>query len=359
MKRVAFRAGLMCALMLGVCGMAQSVIAQDEPPLPLAEAGPYASGYMLAEYPDAARENREVRLLILYPAVQGTSAQQRRNAEPDRSGAPYPLILTGYNDASMANWQLAEHGFVVAAIRDALPVEVYNDDLVDFPRDLVFALEQLASDPPEGLAGLIDTDHTGVLGYSWDGYGALSVSGARIDPAYYQSQCGDHELADRGYPVWWNDYACALADDWDAFATHAGPAVTTSSDDLWQPITDARIRAVAPLAPEGALIFGPRGLAAADRPTLIMIGTEDDPGQVVEAVSIYEYLGSPDKAMISFIGQDHMAMVMSEAAFARMRHFVTAFFGYHLQGQDAYADFYSQTFVAPFDDLVWGPYTGE
>ena len=33
-----------------------------------------------------------------------------------------------------------------------------------------------------------------------------------------------------------------------------------------------------------------------------------------------------------------------------------AFFGYHLQGREDYARYFSEDFVAQFDDLAWGMY---
>lgn len=340
---------------------ARLVYSQAEVAFPLAEPGPYATGYTTVDYFDSARQERKVTVRILYPAVQPAAADTKhpvRNAEPERSGAPYPLILTSLNDGTRVNWQLPSHGFVMAYPVDSYPLMQYDEGLVDFPRDLLFVLDQLAAHPPELLSGLIDTDHTGVLGYSWGGYGALAVSGVRADPAYYLSRCMNPALEALGYPALWNDYACALAADWDAFAAYVGPALTAGGDGLWPPITDERIRAVAPLAPEGALFFGPDGLAAADRPMLIMDGTLDtDCPYGPEAAFIFEHAGTPDKTLISFEGRDHF-MIMSETAFGPMRHFVTAFFGEHLQGHPEYADFYSQAFVEQSDDLTWGVYTG-
>ena len=62
-------------------------------------------------------------------------------------------------------------------------------------------------------------------------------------------------------PAWWIDYICMMDITWDEFVILAGPAITTSADGLWQPMTDARIKAVMPMAPEGAWLFGERGLA--------------------------------------------------------------------------------------------------
>lgn len=43
----------------------------------------------------------------------------------------------------------------------------------------------------------------------------------------------------------------------------------------------------------------------------------------------------------------------------RMNHFATVFFGHYLQGKEEYRDYFSEDFVAQFDDLAWGVYGGE
>ena len=79
--------------------------------------------------------------------------------------------------------------------------------------------------------------------------------------------------------VSWNDYAeysCSLARKWDEFASYVGEEITASEDGFWQPVTDERIRAVLPIAPDGAWLYGERGLAMADRPMLIIAPTDDE-----------------------------------------------------------------------------------
>ncbi|HSR31619.1 MAG TPA: hypothetical protein VLY63_13720, partial [Anaerolineae bacterium] len=73
---------------------------------------------------------------------------------------------------------------------------------------------------------------------------------------------------------------------------------------------------------------------------------------------IYEHLGSPDKTLISFVGPDHMMIYDSEMV-TRMAHFAVAFFGYHLQGRQDLARYFSQDFVTKHDDLAWGVYLSE
>jgi hypothetical protein len=92
-------------------------------------------------------------------------------------------------------------------------------------------------------------------------------------------------------------------------------------------------------------------LATVDRPTLIIVATKD--GLYPENVLIFEHLGTPDKALISFVGRDHM-MVYESKMVARMAHFAVAFFGYHLQGREELKWYFSEDFVAQHDDLAWG-----
>ena len=184
------------------------------------------------------------------------------------------------------------------------------------------------------------------------------MSGARVDPEFYLSLCANAANIQPPLPDWAINLYCDPANHWDEFSAHAGQRLTTSNDGLWQAMTDERIRAVIPMAPEGAMLFGERGLAAVDRPMLILVGTEDTGCDYNrEAVFIFEHIGTPDKILISFIGETH-DMLFSDEPYLRMKHFVTAFFGYHLQGRQEYADYFSENFVSKQEDLAWGVYAG-
>ena len=69
---------------------------------------------------------------------------------------------------------------------------------------------------------------------------------------------------------------CGPAKEWEKFVSHAGPEITASDDGLWQPMTDRRIRAVKPMAPNGAWLYGERGLSTVDRPVFFINATEDE-----------------------------------------------------------------------------------
>jgi predicted dienelactone hydrolase len=333
---------------------------------PLSEPGPYYTGKRTFTFEGASREGRRIDVTVLYPALlpegsKGTQLLAGSNREPDLSGAPYPLILTGPNSADyLFKTHLATHGFVMAIVRYPNPYDCLDFQTVDNPRDFLFVLDQIASNPLEGLEGVIDSDRVGVTGYSWDGFISLVLSGVRIDPESYLAHC-EQAAAMQAEVSWqgYTEYYCSLAEKWDEFAAHVGEEMTASEDELWQPLTDERIRAVVPMAPDGAWLYGERGLALADRPMLILAPTDDEytPYQI-ETAYIFEHVGSPECFMVSFIGRGHMMVYEAEAE-KRLNHFATAFFGTYLQGKSEYREYFSEAFVSQYDDLAWGVYQGE
>lgn len=371
---------ILTSLMLPACGPAETTtpqptatVAQHTPAaseatrepgvFPLSEPGPYHVGILRGvAFDDVSRGGREVGLTIWYPAVTSQDPAPEGpipDATADPTGAPYPLIVSSSKVGFVFAPHLASHGFVVVGVNGLDYYIPWDQNLIDQPLDILFALDRVASAPPEELAGVIEADNAGAMGYSFDGYNALAMSGARIDPSFYLAQCADAPSMDPALDPFWIDYYCRMSSEWGQFSAHAGQTITGSDDGLWQPMTDERIRAVMPMAPEGAWLFGERGLAAVDRPTLVIAATEDrDCDYNREAVYLYEHMGTSDRAMISFVGRDHM-MVFQPEMVARMAHFAVAFFGFHLQGREDLGRYFSQDFVAQHDDLVWGAYAGE
>ncbi len=311
---------------------------------------------------DASRADRPVNITVWYPAVLPKDAPYSDNnydAQSDLSGAPYPVILSSAKVGSIFGPHLATYGFVVVGVKGQDSSSLWGKWLVDYPLDIVFALNQVAFQPLKGLEGMLDTDHVGAMGYSFDSFSSLSLGGARIDPQYYQDQCASVASMNPAPPEWWVEYICNITGWWDKFVANAGPSLTTSSDGLWQPITDKRILVVMPMAPEGAWMFGKRGLAAVDRPVLLIGALEDEYNFYDrEAAVIFKQLGSPDKSMITFVNESHM-MIESKDPVARMKHFAVAFFGYHLQGQKDYANYFSEKFVSKLEGMAWGVYQGK
>jgi len=353
------RSLLIVLLAAAALGSTAAVSAQE---FPLSEPGPFNVGVKSDTFRDPARQAREISLTVWYPSVrpQGspvpdpkkTGLTAKPGDPPDTSGAPYPLVLSSTKVARFFAPRLVSRGFVWASVDGIDSYREMNEEMIDQPMDILAALERVASAPPPGLEGLIDAEHAGAVGYSFDGYNSLALGGVRIDPGYYLAQCPRPDattaaLVRGGFTA----FSCTAAGSWEAFAAHAGPAVTTSSDGLWQPLTDRRIRAVMPMACEGWWLFGARGLAAADRPTLMIVGERDE--MRAENLLIFRYLGTPEKALISFVGKSHM-MIYETGAVTRMAHFAAAFFGHRLKGREDLAFYYSREFVAGHADLVWG-----
>jgi predicted dienelactone hydrolase len=328
---------------------------QELIPLPLSEPGPYHVGLRSIVYEDPNRQNSQVSVTVWYPAIlpqEATVTGPLRNIEPDFSGAPYPLILSSTKMATTIARYIVSHGFTWASVDKIDTYDMMGIQMIKQPLDILFALDQVASNPPPELLGMIDAENAGAIGYSFDGYNSFAMSGARIDPAFYLAQCArsnaENKLVLANFSM---AYHCALARTWDDFASYAGEKITTSNDGLWQPMTDPRIKAVMPMAGDGWFLFGEKGLAAVDRPTMIIVASNDE--LIKEDTMIFKNLGIPDKVMITFIGPDHM-MVYNSTYIKRMAHFAVAFFGFYLQERQDYAWYYSEEFVNQYKDLIWG-----
>ena len=355
--------GTMGLVMILLVACSPAPTTSPEPaPFVLSEYGSYYMGTRKLSLHDANRDDRYVGVTVWYPAIQLANLTRRSpvpDADPDISSAPYPLILSSTKVARIFAPYLVSHGFVWASADGIDSYPHMNEQMVDQPLDILFTLDQVASRPPEGLESMIDANNTGVIGYSFDGYNTLALSGARIDPEYYLAQCPNADATTEPlihFRSGLSAFDCAPSLAWDEFTAHAGEAITASEDGMWQPMTDERIRAVMPLAGEGWWLFGERGLAAVNKPVLIIVATEDE--LYPENTVIFEHLGASDKALISFVGLTHM-MVYDNKAVARMAHFAVAFFGTHLQGRQDLASYFSEEFVAQHDDLAWGVYQGK
>ena len=342
-----------CALPLGPQEVATPEAAQALSPLPLSEMGMYFPGRRTIAYVDTDRNGREVQVIVWYPAVrpEGYTGTVAQDAAPDLSGAPYPLIVSSTSTANDLATYLVSQGFTWASVNRLGTYAHMRDEMFSQPLDILFALDRVASDPPEGLEGMIDADHAGAIGYSFDGYNTLAMSGARIDPQHYLAQCPNPDTTTQALLSYMSSFNCAPALEWPDFAGRAGDTITTSSDGMWQPMTDPRIRAVVPMAAEGWWLFGERGLAAVDRPVLIIAGSEDP--LYPENELIFEHLGTPEKVLITFIGRGH-GMISEYEMVPRMAHFANAFFGHQLQGREDMRYYYSEEWVSQQEGLAWG-----
>jgi predicted dienelactone hydrolase len=362
-----FSSLLLCLLLISCNSSTPTTITsppntQESTSFPLSRPGPYWTGVRLYSFIDKSRNERKIDIQIYYPALKEVNEQGGTitvNAIPDMGGAPYPLILTGANSGNLLfNSHLASYGFVMVIVHSpGFSYEApWNNSVIDAPLDFLFVLDKLTSDPPEGLAGVLDTNRVGVAGYSSDGLFSLALGGARINPEYYFSQCALAPSIDPPIQPFLIEYFCNLSERWDEFSSQVSTEISIVSEGLWQPTTDDRILAVMPMAPDSAWLYGAEGLAAIKIPSLIIAGTADDlVSYKMTSCYVYEHLVNTDRFLISFIGKQHMMVEQSEVI-SRINHFTVAFFGYYLQGRTEYADYFSEDFVSQFDDLFWGVY---
>ncbi len=225
------------------------------------------------------RYDRPLTLEIWYPAVPGRTAtpyevflrdgltavtihgRASRDAQPDRTGGPYPLVIISHGYPgnryllSHLGENLATKGYVVVSIdhtdstyrtRGAFPSTLVNRSL-----DQLFVLRFMAdlgnSEGP--LQGLIDSSRVGLIGYSMGGYGAVITSGGGV-----------------------TEEAVSSAAPASTLAVHRAG----SSEHLSH--FDSRIKAVVGFAPWGMErgFWDPDGLAGIRIPTLLVAGSADD-----------------------------------------------------------------------------------
>jgi len=336
-----------------------SVHAADD--LPLATPGPYAVGLQTMRFQDVQRDKVVLNTSIWYPALAGADGKA---VEPDRSGAPYPLVIYSHGwssspaeavDTGLAQ-ALVSHGFVVVAMR-------HNSDsspnaFIDRPLDTLFILNSLAALDKGALVGMIDTDRVGVTGWSFGGYSSMMAGGTRLDPLAIQAM-----LASPFNPDDTTDLRYAYPDwDWNAFVEYGARFLNLDGDNLWPAITDDRIRAVLPIAEADAPLFGEAGTEAISKPVFIVAGTADEYNPYpVNIVPAFEHMSAADHYLLTLVGEDHYFPI-SPAIQSVLAHFAVAYFGYYLQGKQDYASYLSADYInslTGYDNLVWGAYSGE
>lgn len=222
-------------------------------PYRLSAPGAYDFGTHQVSFPYPEHMEGELTITIRYPAVLPPDAPPSDyyyDAEPDRSKAPYPIVLSSAKSASIFGPLLATHGLISVGVNGQDSQDVAGKWLLDYPREILFALNQISSQPLAGLEGMFDTERAGAMGYSFDSYTTLALGGARIDPAALNEFCNQASMISPPVTQLYIDYNCWPLKIWDELAARAGQAA--DQDELWKPITDDRILAVMPMAPEGA-----------------------------------------------------------------------------------------------------------
>lgn len=320
-----------------------------------------------------ARYDRGLTLEIWYPAAppagQPTGGEYQvmtrdpkvfttlrgravRNGDPAKDGGPFPLVILshGYpgNRFLMAHLgeNLASKGYVVVSIdhRDST-----YDDIKDFtstlyhrPYDQLFVLGEVARQAEKGsgsfLAGLVDAEHTGIVGYSMGGYGAINAIGGGFSSQRVNAAAAPLGplLAERG-------------------AAHAD----------YRKSLDRRIAACVAVAPWGMAdgYWDADGLQGIRIPVLFVAGSRDTIAGYDQGVrALFRGTVNSDRHLLTFVNASHNAAApipappetlqanggarppflhYADPVWDTLRmnnildHFVTAYFDWRLKGEAA------------------------
>lgn len=158
----------------------------------------------------------ETRNLAIIATLHGRAV---RDAAPNTNAGPYPLVIISHGYPgnryllSHLGENLASKGYVVASI-DHTDSTYQNQEpiastLYNRPLDQRFVLNKMAelnADDSSFLAGIVDADNTGLVGFSMGGYGLVNNIGAAISPLMIDAAISppnellaDHTLQNRNY----------------------------------------------------------------------------------------------------------------------------------------------------------------
>lgn len=344
---------------------ALTVVAQTADYPLLTEPGPYGVRLKIMTFVDKTRGDWKLETAVLYPAdkTKGTPVMPDslllKDAPPDKTGAPYPLIIYSHGWQSSSGElmnvkaQLASQGYVVVA-----PSHHDTDprihEFVDRPLDILLVLDELAVIKEGDFAGMIDTDNVGLIGYSQGATTSLQMLGLLSDPVSYVAWCKQHTEI--------TTFDCSFINLEKIEAYRAQLGLNNLPDGRWAPFGDKRIRAVLAMAPCGFPLTSEDMLASATTPMMILHSNNDASCDYEgNAVRTYTHIGSKDRYLISVVNGSHEVFNTPEFS----EHFATAFFGYYLKGDETYQPYLTPEHMperlpawSPFK-LVWGIYEGE
>lgn len=285
------------------------------------------------------------------PEVQATlTGIAIRDAAPDNMSA-YPLVIIshGYPGNRFLLSHLAENlaskGYVVASIdhTDSTYADqgAFGSTLYNRPIDQHFVIESLIA-MSEGedsfLTGMIDAENVGLIGYSMGGYGAVIANGGAVTDASTE------------YP--WAVPSGLLADH------------QVDSEAYQAMLENSRIDAVVAFAPWGMNtgFWDAEGLSGIETPFFFIAGSQDDvSGYEMGTRAIWENTVNSNRYLLTYDNARHNAGAPIPAPIevtepdrymhyadnvwdtTRMnniaQHFITAYLGMHLKGEDMGAYF--------------------
>ncbi len=274
-----------------------------------------------------------------------------RDAAPLSANGAFPLVVVshGYVGSryllTYLTENLASKGYIVVAIdhtestfRDAAP---FPSTLLNRSKDVLFIVDQMAkygmTENKQFLAGLIDANNTGIIGYSMGGYGVLNVAGA--------------------------GYSEAMAKTFGAISGGSKAIeVRTAGNSEYKASIDPRIKAVVAFAPWGMErgAWDAEGLKGLMTPTLFIAGSQDDISGYEKGIkAIYTGAVNAPRYMLTYENARHNVAPnpppaeslqaglpfdeyyrYAEPSWDQRRinninqHFVTAFLGIQLKNKD-------------------------
>ena len=219
-----------------------------------------------------------------------------RDAAPAADGAPYPLVLIshGYPGNRFLLSHLAENlaskGYVVASIDHTDSTyrtqAAFGSTLVNRSLDQLFTLDEMArlsQDEGSFLNGLVNTDNTGLVGYSMGGYGAIITAGGGVTETSV------------GYA--WG-------------APHGTLGIHQAGSDTHADLPDPRIKTAVAFGPWGMNtgFWDAEGLSGVQIPMLFIAGSQDDVSLYEKGVrAIWENTSGIDRALLTFENAGHNA----------------------------------------------------
>ena len=296
------------------------------------------------------------------------SGRAVRNAAPDLSQGPYPLIIVshGYTGSrflfTYLTENLASKGYTVVSIghtestfQDA---SGFNSTLLNRSLDVIFVLNSitdLAAYNESFLAGLVNPENTALIGYSMGGYGVLNVAGAGYSPEAAQlfstMSNGSQALKKR---------------------------VTGNAE--FEASIDPRIKAIVAMAPWGMerAVWNNQGLEGIEVPSLFIAGSEDDiSGYETGIKAIYEGALNSNRYLLTYMNARHNIapnpppidsfqpglhldeyLRYADSVWDQRRinninqHFVTAFLGVFLKNIEDYSGYLELTENANDEDWL-------
>ena len=251
-----------------------------------------------AQLTSGQKAGGEYRVITRDPAVIATLyGKAVRDAAPLAQPAALPLVIVshGYpgNRFLMSHLceNLASKGFVVVAIdhkdstyddQKALASTLYNRAF-----DQRFVLNEIArlSRPASGsfLSGLVDADHTGLVGYSMGGYGVVNTVGGGFTKASetFALAPPNRLLGDRG-----------------------------ADNPEYRNSIDSRIKAAMAIAPWGMQngYWDAEGLKGIRTPLLFVAGSVDSVAEYEKGTkAIFQLAVNSDRYLLTFVNASHNA----------------------------------------------------